>query len=80
MAVRYMYGVDVRQDEVEATRWFRKAAEQGDSEALFYLGSCYEHGVGVNINMTEAVKWYQKAARGGNESARDYLKRLGKTW
>ena len=34
----YFTGEGVAMDKLEAAKWFRKAAEQGDSDALFYLG------------------------------------------
>ena len=40
----------------------RAKAEQGDAEAQFNLGSCYDNGEGVEMNKTEAVKWFRKAA------------------
>ncbi len=49
-------------DEVEAVKWFRKAAEQNDAAAQFYLGFCYDKGQGVAQDYVEAVKWFRKAA------------------
>ena len=46
----------------EAVKWYRKAAEQGNSVAQNNLGVCYEIGKGVAQSYTEAVKWYSKAA------------------
>jgi hypothetical protein len=40
----------VPQDYVQAIQWYRKAAEQGDSEGLRLLGSCYLEGKGVSKN------------------------------
>ncbi|MGO9588224.1 MAG: tetratricopeptide repeat protein [Limisphaerales bacterium] len=31
----------------EALKWFRKAANQGNAQAEYYLGRCYENGYGV---------------------------------
>jgi TPR repeat protein len=41
---------------------YRAKAEQGDAEAQFNLGFCYDDGRGVTKNYGEAVKWYRKAA------------------
>ena len=46
----------------EAVKWFRKAAEQGNSQAQYHLGWCYEYGFGVSKDEVQAVKWYHKAA------------------
>ena len=52
----------VAQDETEAAKWFRKAAEQNLAEAQYNLGVCYAKGQGVAQDAAEAVAWYRKAA------------------
>ena len=52
-------------DEVEAVKWYRKAAEQNYAEAQYNLGCCYANGQGVAKDEVEAVKWFRKAAEGG---------------
>ena len=49
-------------DEVEAVKWFRKAAEQNVADAQFSLGVCYANGQGVTKDDAQAVKWFRKAA------------------
>ena len=49
---------------------YRKAAEQGDSNAQLSLGSCYQFGKGVNKDYAEAEKWYLKAIEQGNSLAK----------
>src|SRR5262245_10474414 len=39
---RYDKGEGVVKDHAEATKWYRKAAEQNDVDAQFNLGVCYE--------------------------------------
>ena len=63
----------VPQDFEEAAEWYRKAAEQGDAQAQFNLGHCYERGQGVPQDFSEAVKWYRKAAEQGHTSAQENL-------
>ena len=41
---------------------YKANAEQGDAEAQFSLGWCYDDGRGVAKDKVEAVKWYRKAA------------------
>ena len=53
----------------EAVKWFRKAAEQGHSEAQYYLGCCYDSGEGVDQDYALAVEWYRKAAEQGHSEA-----------
>ena len=58
----YSKGQGVVKDEVEAVKWFRKAAEQNLREAQHNLGCCYAEGQGVTKDYVEAVSWYRKAA------------------
>jgi TPR repeat protein len=51
----------VGKDEVEAVKWYRKAAEQNLVKAQGCLGLCYETGHGVAKDDAEALKWYRKA-------------------
>ena len=41
---------------------FKKAAESGDREAMFWLGRTFENGFGVDVDLLEAFKWYREAA------------------
>lgn len=55
--------------KVEATKWFRKAAEQGHAEARYKLGKIYEDGRGVQQDSKKAIEWYRKAADRGLSGA-----------
>lgn len=65
LAEMYSDGKGVRQNYVEARRWYEKAAAQGYVEAQNNLGVLYNHGRGVRQNYTEAHRWYEKAAMQG---------------
>ena len=65
----YELGLGVKQDDVEAVKWYRQAAEQGHEGAQFNLGLMYETGRGVKQDDFEAVKWYRKAAENGEKRA-----------
>ena len=67
----FMYdsGWTVPVDDVEAVKWYRKAADQGHVKAQSRLGSMYRNGEGVPKNATEAVKWYRRAAEQGYAAA-----------
>jgi TPR repeat protein len=59
----YNFGaLGVPQDYAEAARWYRLAAEQGNTTAQYNLGTSYIDGRGVPRDGTEAVRWYQLAA------------------
>ncbi|WP_230988311.1 tetratricopeptide repeat protein [Bathymodiolus japonicus methanotrophic gill symbiont] len=68
-----MTGIGVVQDDKEAFKWFRKAAEQGHAGAQDNLGMMYAIGKGVVQDDKEAFKWFRKAAEQGHASAQDNL-------
>ena len=65
----YQNGWGVTQDYSQAVYWFRKAAEQGNTEALASMGLMYLKGWGVPQNYDTALEWYGKAANQGSEVA-----------
>ena len=66
-------GQGVEKDDAEAVKWYRKAVEAGDANAMINLGGMYQNGQGVNKDDWEAVKWYRKSADQGNEKGMVYL-------
>ena len=62
----YAHGRGVPQDDSEAAKWFRLAAEQGVADAQSNLGIVYANGLGVPQDDSEAAKWYRLAAEGGD--------------
>lgn len=61
-----MYGL--RNDNVTAVKWYRKAADQGHAESQYKLGECYQYGWGLEKDEVEAMKWYRKAAEQGYDA------------
>ena len=57
----------------EGVKWYRKAAEQGSSDAQCSLGGCYRFGEGVDVDMVQGVKWYQKVAEQGDGDSMEEL-------
>lgn len=55
----------VEQDKNEALKWYQKAADKGDSYAMFALGN--EYASGENQDKEKALMWYRKAAEVGLE-------------
>ena len=66
---RYDNGEGVPQDDREAVKWYRLAAEQGLARAQLKLGSMYQKGEGAPQDHKEATKWYRLAADKGNVAA-----------
>ncbi len=52
------------QDDFEAAKWYRKAAEQGHAGAQLYLGILIAQGRGAEPDLAEAYKWIDLAKRG----------------
>lgn len=73
LGIMYEYGRGVRQNDVEAARWYRKASVQGVSVAQYKLGIMYDNGWGVPQSDTEAVRWYNNAAEQGHPLAQHDL-------
>jgi uncharacterized protein len=62
-------GQGVPEDDAEAVKWYRMAAEQGLANAQLNLGVMYDYGQGVPEDDAEAVKWYRMAAEQGLANA-----------
>lgn len=61
--------LEIEQSYEKAREWYKKAAEQGNSDAQFKLANIYEEGQGVQQSFEKAVEWYEKAAILGNAEA-----------
>ena len=48
---------------------FKRAAANGNTEAMYYVGLCWENGFGTQQDIYEAMDWYLKAADKGNGEA-----------
>jgi hypothetical protein len=62
-------GRGVAQSDVEAARWYRKAADQGHADAQYNLWNVFDEGHGVAQSNAEAVRWFRKAADQGGAEA-----------
>ena len=68
----YVHGEGLPRDDKEATKWFRKAAEQGHAQAQLKLGIAYMEGVGVPKDLVAAYAWWNLAAYNDWEKAAKY--------
>jgi TPR repeat protein len=75
----YAAGFRVVKNEVEAVRWYRRAAEKGHAPAQASLGDMYRTGVGVAKDEAQAARWYRKAAEAGHSTAQATLGFLYRT-
>ena len=53
----------------EAVSQYRRAADNGNTEAMHRLGYCYYLGIGVTKSNEEAASWFRRAADKGNAGA-----------
>ena len=69
--IGFMYhrGQGVAVDDSKAAYWLRKAAEHGQPEGQFMLGSLYFYGTGVEKSYVQAYAWCDLAQDGGNADA-----------
>ena len=57
----------------EALNWYKKAAENGSSDAQSELGFMYMNGEGTPVNKSEGAKWLIKASENGDLMAQRAL-------
>ncbi|HHF3818741.1 tetratricopeptide repeat protein [Haemophilus influenzae] len=79
LGVMYAKGLGVKQDDVEAVKWYRKAAEQGYADAQAMLGFSYLLGQsGVQVNKSLAKEWFGKACDNGDQNGCEYYGKLNR--
>eukprot|EP00835_Amoeboradix_gromovi_P002027 NODE_106_length_19857_cov_0.799980.p1 type:complete len:499 gc:universal NODE_106_length_19857_cov_0.799980:17022-18518(+) len=73
-------------DPMESLKWYIKAAEAGNVDAMFTVAEIYYYGKGVDVVVYIAERWYRSAAAKGHEKSALILKsilkkkRLRMTW
>lgn len=70
LGVMYMDGKGVKQDNAEAIKWFKLAAEQSHAASQNNLGVIYYIH---EKNELEAIKWFRMAAQNGSPEAQVVL-------
>ena len=74
LAFMYDFGLGVMDDDIEAIKWYRTAAEMGQVNAQHKLGYKYHQGKGgLRKDITKAIFWYRKAAEQGYATAQNNL-------
>jgi len=86
MGLIYEIGNIVAKDYVEAVRWFRRAAEQGNASspassfsvalAQGELGMLYAGGEGVPKDLVAAYMWLNLSAANGNRASAIFRERV----
>ncbi len=76
---QFIYGVmlyegkKLPRDYAEAFRWFTKAADKGNSDAMHALGMCHLMGHVTVRDSAKASEWFRKSAELGNPDAQNNL-------
>ncbi len=65
LGAMYEKGRGLSRDYSRAAKCYRKAAEQGNLNAMCALGSAYANGRGVAKDEADAVKWYRMSSEEG---------------
>ena len=73
LGASYAAGIRVPQDDAEAVRWYRRAAEQEHAGGQYQLGLAYFAGRGVPRNRTEGIMWCRRAAEQGFAATQHFL-------
>tara|TARA_B100001093_G_scaffold91781_2_gene83909 strand:- start:765 stop:1763 length:999 start_codon:yes stop_codon:yes gene_type:complete len=66
----------VKKNYRTAYKWFKKGANNGDSNAQFNMGDMYHKGKYVKKNHVKAIRWFEKALEQGHEEAKKRLDRI----
>jgi TPR repeat protein len=81
LGVMYTKGVTRTRTRGEGVKWLEKAAKQGNTDAMCYLGLMYAYGKrGLRKNYAKSYAYFSMAKeRGNSEPALDFLAKL-ETW
>ena len=69
LAVLYLEGMGVAQDQEQGYMWMQKAADQGDPEALMEMALRYRDGIGTEVDDRLAFRYMKAAADAGMKDA-----------
>ena len=73
LGIMHNQGHGVPQDDQEAVRWYKLAAEKGYSPAQWRLAVLYKTGTGIIQDYQEAVRLYKLVAEAGDAYAQNAL-------
>ena len=69
----YLHGLGTTKDRPEAYRWFKEAADKGDTAGIYLTATCLQDGVGINRNLKLARDYLTRASALGVEEAEKRL-------
>jgi TPR repeat protein len=74
----YVYGLGVPADVKEASKWYRKGADAGNSASMLALGQMYWKGTGVELDRAESYYYFFLAYSHREKSAQEYADQVAK--
>ncbi|CAG8658070.1 9786_t:CDS:1 [Ambispora gerdemannii] len=74
----HIQGLVVQKSIDSAFKYFKIAAENGDTLGSLWLGTCYLENIGTPTthnegNKKEGIHWYEKSAKSGNYATQSFL-------
>lgn len=76
LGIMYFNGQGTKADQVQAARWFARAADAQNAGGMVNYGLCLLNGFGVAQNPAEAVSWIRRAAESGLPSGMGLMGQL----
>lgn len=76
LAKAFLNGEGTEANYQQALQWFRVAAQNGNLDAMVYIGDMYRLGKGIAQNYDEALKRYRATADQGNPLGQFNLHRM----
>lgn len=75
LAKCYLEGNGIDQSQSEALKWYEKAAERNNVEAMVACGDllCDEWNIDLEPDYVRGMNWYRKAASKGNKKAKEFI-------
>lgn len=55
-------GIGIEKNLNKAFEWYKKSAENDNSEGMFSIGYAYHNGIGIDRDIEKAIYWYEKAS------------------
>jgi uncharacterized protein len=74
----YEKGQGVNQDDAEALRWYRKAADRNDASSEYRIGMFYAEGRGVPRDLGQTHAWMEEARTNGNSRSIPSMPAMGR--
>lgn len=76
LALMYLEGLGIKEDDDKAFYWYQQAANQGDSEGEYGLFNLLSGGFSIKRDVKTATQWLKKSADQGYALAEEEMGKL----